>query len=82
METPTTLREEIRQLLAGSKEPLTRPEIFQKCKLAGDEATLSTVLSQLCVAGDIKKAGERERLGARSLALYTRTVHAGGGGGA
>lgn len=80
MEAPTTLREEIRQLLAGS-ESLTRPEIYERCKLAGDETTLSTVLSQLCSAGDIKKAGERERVGARALALYTRTVHDGASGG-
>jgi hypothetical protein len=82
MDAPTTLREEIRQLLASS-EPLTRGEIYEKCKLAGDEATLSTVLSQLCTAGDIKKAGERERVGARALALYTRAVYesAGASGG-
>jgi hypothetical protein len=80
MTAPTTLREEIRQTLAASKDPLTRPEIFEKCKLAGDEAALSTVLSQLCNAGDIKKAGERERVGARALALYTRGVDSAGEG--
>ena len=66
----TTLRDEIRETLAGSKEPLTRPEIFEKCKFAGDENALSTVLSQLCNDGSIKKVGERERIGGRALALY------------
>ncbi len=70
METATTLRDEIRQLLASSTEPLARPEIFDKCKFAGNEATLSTVLSQLCNDGSIKKVGERERIGGRALALY------------
>src|SRR6266581_3139008 len=67
----TTLRDEIRETLAGSKEPLTRPEIFEKCKFAGDENALSTVLSQLCIDGSIKKVGERERIGGRALALYS-----------
>src|SRR6266581_870760 len=67
----TTLRDEIRETLAGSKEPLTRPEIFEKCKFAGDENALSTVLSQLCNDGSIKKVGERERIGGRALALYS-----------
>ena len=71
METPTTLRGEIRKVLAESKDPLTRVEIFAKCKFCADEKTLSTVLSQLLTAGDIKKAGELERIGARTLALYT-----------
>ena len=76
METPTTLRGEIRKVLAESKDPLTRVEIFAKCKFCADEKTLSTVLSQLLTAGDIKKSGELERIGARTLALY---AIAGGG---
>ncbi len=70
MAAPTTLREEIRQLLAGSDGPLTRPEIFAKCKLAADEKTLSVTISQLLAKGDIRRAGERERLGSQPLALY------------
>lgn len=70
MEKPTTTRETIRQILAASKDPLTRIEIYAQCKDVADEATLSTVLSQLCVAGDIKKVGELERIGGRALALY------------
>jgi hypothetical protein len=76
MNAPTTLREEIRQTLAASKEPMTRDEIFQKCKFAPDEKALAQAILQLCVIGDIKKAGERERIGARALPLYTRRVHA------
>lgn len=75
MNAPTTLREEIRQTLAASKEPMTRDEIFQKCKFAPDEKALAQAILQLCVIGDIRKAGERERIGARSLPLYSRRVH-------
>jgi hypothetical protein len=78
MTAPTTLREEIRQILEASSEPLTNVEIFEKCKFAGDERSLAQALYQLTVAGDIKKAGERERVGARALALYMRVVHDGG----
>jgi len=81
MTAPTTLREEIRQVLEASSEPLTHVEIFQKCKFAVDERALGRALYQLTVAGDIKKAGERERVGARPLELYARTVHDGDGGG-
>ncbi len=75
METPTTLREEIRQLLAASTVPMTRSEIFKKCRLPCDESTLSTVLSQLCAAGDIKNAGKRETIGERAQLLFTRRIH-------
>ena len=40
METQTTLRGEIRKVLAESKDPLTRVEIFAKCKFCADEKTL------------------------------------------
>lgn len=77
MTAPTTQRDEVRQLLAASLKPLTRPEIFDQCKLVGDQQALSTVLCQLVQAGDIKVVGEREREKGLPLKLYV----AGSGGG-
>lgn len=74
MTAPTTLREEIRQLLSAESAPLTRHEIFEKCTLCDDEVTLSTVLSQLVANGSITKAGMRERDKGAPLATYTRPV--------
>ena len=71
MNAPTTQREEIRQLLAASSEPLTRPEIFAQSKLLVDELALSTVLSQLVNKGLISRVGERARDKGAPLALYT-----------
>jgi len=71
MNAPTTQREEIRQVLAASSEPLTRPEIFAKCELVVDEIALSTVLSQLMNNGLISRVGERARDKGGPLALYT-----------
>ena len=70
MTQPTTQRDEIRQLLAGSSDPLTRPEIFERCKLVGDERTLSTILSQLVTSGEIRRVGARARDKGVALALY------------
>ena len=77
MTAPTTQRDEVRQLLAASSEPLTRPAIFASCKLVLDENALSTVLCQLVKAGDIKRVGERAREKGAPLALYA--IGSGGG---
>ena len=70
MNPPNTQRDEIRQLLAASAEPLTRPEIFAQCKLVVDELALSTVLSQLVNKGLISRVGDRARERGAPLALY------------
>lgn len=72
MTAPTTQRDQVRQLLAATSEPLTRPEIFAACKLVLDEKALSTVLCQLVKAGDIKVAGERARDKGGPLKLYAQ----------
>ena len=70
METPTTLRGEIRQILAQSKDPMTHIEIMAKSKFAGDDKALAQALYQMKCAGEIRKAGKLQSAKGRALALY------------
>lgn len=74
MEGETSITGEILAVLASSNGPLTRPEIYERCKLVTDQKRLSVTLSTLVKDGRLQHAGKRERENGVPLLCYERVM--------
>lgn len=65
-----TQQQEIVRVIKAAGRPMTRPEIFDKCKQVADMRNLSVTLSTMVGTDLLAKVGEQPRDKGMALALY------------